>query len=50
MLIDLQTEMTTAFTRLLSKNRARSEMPELEASGDTDFVIEKVKFHKTVII
>lgn len=42
--------MTTAFTRLLSKNKAKTEIPELEASPDTDFIVEKVKFVKTKVL
>lgn len=42
--------MTTAFSRLLSKNKAKTEIPELEASADTDFIIERIKFKKIKII
>uniref|UniRef100_A0AC34RJ83 Uncharacterized protein n=1 Tax=Panagrolaimus sp. JU765 TaxID=591449 RepID=A0AC34RJ83_9BILA len=48
--VQSMTEMTTAFSRLLSKNRAKTEIPELEASADTDFIIERIKFKKIQII
>uniref|UniRef100_A0AC34F6K5 Uncharacterized protein n=1 Tax=Panagrolaimus sp. ES5 TaxID=591445 RepID=A0AC34F6K5_9BILA len=48
--IQSMTEMTSAFTKLLSKSKARSRLPELEAPAQTDFVVEKVKFCKKTII
>ena len=48
--IQSMTEMTSAFTKLLSKSKARSKLPELEAPAETDFVVEKVKFCKKTII
>jgi len=44
------TEMTSAFTKLLSKSRARSKLPELEAPVEADFVVEKIMFSKMTII
>lgn len=48
--IQSMTEMTSAFTKLLSKSKARSKLPELEAPVETDFVVEKVMFCKKTII
>uniref|UniRef100_A0A7E4ZRJ7 Mic1 domain-containing protein n=1 Tax=Panagrellus redivivus TaxID=6233 RepID=A0A7E4ZRJ7_PANRE len=40
-------DMTSAFTRLLSKNKALSQLPDLGAGAETDYVIQKVAFTKT---
>lgn len=48
--IQSMTEMTSAFTKLLSKSKARSKLPELEAPAETDYIVETVKFSKITII